>query len=128
MKKRIEEFTKYELWNVYHKFGTTKGPLSSMQAVLDYIKANLCTGKTEPMSVEEITRWLQDGNWEKIDEVENLDEVATIIQPLTVQQGFVVDWSKAPTVSYGGEAKRVQVLWSWHDGEDALRLHYKIRR
>lgn len=70
--------------------------------VIDYIKANLDTGKREPMSVEEITGLLQGIGWPA-----ECRKVAKIFQPLTVQQGFVVDWSKAPK-----DAEGVAIIWN----------------
>ena len=87
MKKRIEEFTSRECLNVW--MGATGGIVESgMQALLDYIKANLAT--TEPMSVEEIADYIQENDTENSWGAGALKDFARIIQPITVQQGLVV--------------------------------------
>ena len=128
--KRIEEFTVQEIINIWHDDVVTTFD-AGMQAVLEYIKANLDTGKGEGMSVEEIENSLypdcldigvdlfttpgnrEFGDWWK-------KYLLPKVQKLTVKQGFVVDWKSVPD-----KAQCVVVRWS-EDSADSWRTSSKV--
>lgn len=114
MGKRIEDFTAEELGEVF--WGAKGHQVNDMAPVLDYIKANLDTGKREPMSVEEIRgkvlSWCRANSQAEIRD-DDIAELVEIVQPLTVQQGFVPDWSKAPEW-----ANCVSLYWARMHGSD----------
>lgn len=96
MGKLIEEFTAEELYLAWAM--ADGGSRGSFDEVLDYIKANLDTGKREPMSVEDVDKVVQAGFMKHVASHGTMTlsmAIAKEIQPLTVQQGPLVDWSKA---------------------------------
>lgn len=131
--KRIEDITVDDMEDVvrtgwaqamnrcgrdWTKEGMDDGNAKGIAAfVLDYIKVNLDTGKRETMSVEEIEKRLR-SDWmtlpSVVGEMNNSlawNGLARAIQPLTVQQGFVPDWPKAP--EYANSVK-----WHWSRDTD----------
>ena len=77
---------------------------------------------SEPMSVDQVEPVLRKVFCDKFVDsqpttewMDTLLKMAKAIQPLTVKQGFVVDWSKAPK---GKPVTGIQVTWSWWDNEE----------
>lgn len=106
--KRIEEFTAEELYLIWD--GARGDCQDGFTDVLEYIKANLDTTPTkgESMSVEEIVKIIvENSNGALVYDGIVALLLAKAIQPLTVQQGVTIDWSKAP-----GWADYVNLYWA----------------
>lgn len=74
----------------------------------DYLEANLSTDRSEPMSLEEIEKVVCDASYDILRPGDDVAvSIAKAVQPLTVKQGFVPDWSKAPEWANG-----VRIEWS----------------
>lgn len=131
-KKRIEEFAWKELYDTYYNHPSLNADVS-WRSVLDYIKNNLDTGNSEPISLESIVAHIRQeiksyawGSIESSNAQRNIstqDELvftlARIVAPLTVQQGFTPDWSKAPELARG-----IAILWRTHDDGDPDTIQY----